>query len=436
MLRFRNIFRKKTDSIRHGILTPLGPARIILTGLILAFLIVGCQSKVQEGKKSVGEASFTVWPSEPPAACPFQKSQFITGIAFTPRHAEYGHADTWYPSWASNGNLYSPFTDGSVDGVKSTSAGPKATTGFAEILGNDPMHLKVRPIGTVAASPEPYGGRYPCGTLVYDGIWYYGTYVLDDLNGTCGNWCVLGPFVGFRVSKDYGKTWQRPDLTPLHNLFGESAKNGRKVKIGSPHFVDFGKNMEYSPDGKAYLVAHGATRPDAHNSWISGDQIYLLRVRPSPENINDASKYEFFAGYGRNGEPKWSKRFTDIRPLFTWNDHAGCVTMTYDAPLKRYLMCVTHGWPTIGKFDTYVLESGRITGPWKLVTYMKHFGEQGYFVNIPSKFISADGRTAWLCYAANFTNGYLHTHYRANPAGGRYGMCLHEIKLLSPSFHR
>jgi hypothetical protein len=38
---------------------------------------------------------------------------------------------------------------------------------------------------------------------------------------------------------------------------------------------------------------------------------------------------------------------------------------------------------------------------------MGHFGEQGYFVNFPSKFIGKDGRSAWLCYAANFTNGYL-----------------------------
>jgi hypothetical protein len=28
-----------------------------------------------------------------------------------------------------------------------------------------------------------------------------------------------------------------------------------------------------------------------------------------------------------------------------------------------------------------------------LVTFMRNFGEQGYFANFPSKFISADGRT-------------------------------------------
>lgn len=45
---------------------------------------------------------------------PVEDSQEIVDIAFTGQHAEYTHADTWYPSWASDGNLYSPWTDGSI----------------------------------------------------------------------------------------------------------------------------------------------------------------------------------------------------------------------------------------------------------------------------------------------------------------------------------
>jgi hypothetical protein len=111
----------------------------------------------------------------------------------------------------------------------------------------------------------------------------------------------------------------------------------------------------------------------------------------------------------------------------------GCVTMTYDAPLKKFLLCVTDGGNTVSYFNTYILEADRLTGPWRRVAYFRHFGEQAYFVNLPSKFIGADGRTLWLCYAANFSQGWNGVRFEARPAGSRYGMCLQEIRLLSPA---
>ena len=44
-------------------------------------------------------------------------------------------------------------------------------------------------------------------------------------------------------------------------------------KLGVMHFVDFGKNIQHLPDGKAYLVGHGAARmlPSTVGavSWLS-----------------------------------------------------------------------------------------------------------------------------------------------------------------------
>jgi hypothetical protein len=377
------------------------------------------------------------WPSEPPAGCPFPPSNAFAGIRFTGAHARYADADTWYPSWASDGNLYSPWTDGQVGTVISSSFGKNPTTGYATILGDSPHDLKIVNAGVYPGNPAPYGGRYPCGSLVYNGVWHYGTYCLMDSDGDPAkglNWDILGPFVGFRHSGDFGRTWTDTRHTPQRPLFDEPAKPGGPVKIGSPHFVDFGKNLEHSPDGKAYLVAHGAVATDptprpANLSWITGDQIYLFRVEPAVANMNNPAKYEFFAGHDRRGRAVWSRRFSDLKPLVEWDDRAGCVTMTYNATLKRYLMCITDGGNTISRFNTYILESDSISGPWKLVVFMKNFGEQAYFVNIPSKFIAADGRGLWLMYAANFTNGYLHTNYRDDPPGSGYGMCLQQVRL-------
>lgn len=391
-----------------------------------------------------------LWPSKPPRDCPFPPSEQFGGLIFTGRHAEYTHADTWYPTWASDDNLYSPWTDGNfedqwrvafdqpgavecsskLDNPANTGHEGRSGTGHAKIIGDDPLNLKLENLGIHYASPLPYGGRYPCGSLVYDGVWYYGTYCLDETDRGL-NWDVLGPFVGFRISRDFGQTWEDTPHTPANPIFGESGKNGRKVKIGAPHFVDFGKNMEHSPDGKAYLVGHGATRPEAELAWIAGDQAYLIRVPPSPATMNDASQYEFFAGYDAFGKARWSGDFRDIQPLLEWNGRIGHVTATYNPGLRKYLMCITDGWPTIGPMNTFLLEADQLTGPWRLITFMERFGAQAYFVNIPSKFIGRDGETFWLCYSANFTNqpGVLNTTFESNPPGSRYAMCLQEVRL-------
>lgn len=409
--------------------------RLITRVLIATVVLFVCFAHKTASPSSSQPVGLKAWPSEPPADIPFAPSQELTGIAFTGRYAHYGNADTWYPTWASNGNLYSPWTDGKVNGVSSTSSSAKATTGYATIIGDDPLHLTITDVGIYPASPVPYGGRYPAGSLVYNGVWFYGTYCLRQTPGKGLNWDILGPFVGFRYSTDYGQTWHESPHTPEHPLFNEPVKMWGPVKLGLPHFVDFGKNMEHSPDGKAYIVSQGAIEADpkprgANLSWITGDQIYLARVRPSIKTIDRRSEYEYFAGHDAHGHDLWTRKFSEIQPLINWNNNMGNVSVTYDAPLKKYIMAVTDGGNTTSKFNTYILESSKITGPWRLVVYMHNFGEQGYFVNFPSRFISKDGRTAWLSYSANFTNSYLHTDYKSDPPGGGYWWTLQEVRLL------
>lgn len=87
--------------------------------------------------------------------------------------------------------------------------------------------------------------------------------------------CVQGPFIDFRystvVSPKTPPQWYEPRVdmsSATDNLFQESSMNNQKVKFGAPHVVDFGKELEYSPDKKVYIIAHGATRSAAHQSWM------------------------------------------------------------------------------------------------------------------------------------------------------------------------
>jgi hypothetical protein len=80
--------------------------------------------------------------------------------------------------------------------------------------------------------------------------------------------------------------------------------------------------------------------------------------------------------------------------------------------------------------NSYILEANEMTGPWRLVTYMKDFGQQGYFLNIPTKFISAGGRTAWLCYSGNFAKDWRGEVMQEKPPDSHYGLVLQQIRLL------
>ena len=387
-----------------------------------------------------------VWKSEKPSDCPFPQSNAFNQIRFLGVKSGFRVGDTFYPSWADDDLMYSPWTDGDtwrLDGSwenSNSALGEHATTGQAVLEGDDPTTLVVYSLGINQASARPYQGRYPCGSLVYNGVWYYGTYCLGPAGSSqygelIVNWPWLGAFVGFRKSTDKGLTWKDCPHTPEKGLFGETGINGYPVKIGSPHFVDFGKNMEHSPDGKAYMVAHGADINDKmprfwNSSWITGDQIYLLRVTPSIENMNDITKWEFYAGKDGQGNAVWTSKFDDIRPLLEWNNNMGCVTVTYNAPLKKYLMCVTDGGNTCAKMNTFILESNSLTGDWKLITYLKDFGEQAYFVNIPSKFISRDGKTMWLLYSGNYATNWNGEKIIENPPGSHYGLVMQKIELI------
>ncbi|CAE7752877.1 unnamed protein product, partial [Symbiodinium necroappetens] len=288
----------------------------------------------------------------------------VDQVHFTGRYAAYAGADTWYPSWSSDGDLYTPWTDGKVGSIRASSACAGAacmsTTGFARVSGEDPFNLSIKDVGVFESSPSPYHGRYPSASLHYDGVWYYGTYALDNENhepgaapeessesqaagkhqtgGYCGNWCIQGPFVGFRWSRDGGKTWEEPRKTMANysdNLFGEAAPNNRsKVKFGAPHVVDLGQNLAHQPNGasdpRLYLVGHGASAPMSPTSWMQGSEVYLARGRPDVERINDAAAWEFYAGNG-----SWSPGdVSRAKPLVSWGNRTGVTTITYIPAVK------------------------------------------------------------------------------------------------------
>jgi len=116
--------------------------------LVLGIITVGLATAGDRDAPTDAENGF-VWDSAIPDDCPFERSQTITGIYFTGRHSDYHCGDTFYPSWASDGNLYSPWTDGVTDGVRCGSGGSLERgfrTGHAVMIGDDPLNLVTRAV--------------------------------------------------------------------------------------------------------------------------------------------------------------------------------------------------------------------------------------------------------------------------------------------------
>lgn len=374
------------------------------------------------------------WPDEVPSGSPFPESKRFSGVRFPGPYANYQIADTFYPSWGADGKLYTPYMDGQCVGSPGSYGGTTpASLGAVVVTGDHPLDLQML-CSTMLREKGSYDGRYASASLHKDGVWYYGSYLLDHApppgKPECNNYCTLGPFVGWETSTDGGLTWTPSPHTSDAPLFGEDPAAAH-VRLGALHVVDFGKDMEHSPDGYAYLVGHGGgpDKATTQNTWMSSDYLYMVRVKPSPETINDPKAYEFFAGKDARGKDVWSKKLGDLSPIARWPARLGSATITYDPHLDVYLMWVstthdgvdTEGGPT----DTMLLESDSLTGEWRMVHYLPKFGPQSYFVNTPSKFLSPGGRS-WMSYSAN----YGVADAVGSPEGSTYTWVLREMQLV------
>ena len=124
---------------------------------------------------SYAPAPWVVWPNEPHAGIPWPRSADLLDAEL-----EWGRnavppnigADTWYPSWAADGNLYSSFTDGTVAGVNSHSySGHTATTGYASFRVGvdargrpDPFNMTMFNVATFPEPADPYESRESINT--------------------------------------------------------------------------------------------------------------------------------------------------------------------------------------------------------------------------------------------------------------------------------
>jgi hypothetical protein len=233
--------------------------------------------------------------------------------------------------------------------------------------------------------------RKPTGMLCIQGAVYLAFQNLNE------NTFDDAPAASIARSNDYGNTWTWDSSAPM---FGGAGKTPLFTTI---FFLDYGKNSINSID--SYVYAYGLD-----NNWREQQALYLARVPAS--SIQTRSSWQFFTGVDAGGNPLWTSDITqkkpvvlDTRLLYPVMFGTDCPAqnpviaqggVVYDQPLKRYIFsswsCATHE----------IYEAPQPWGPWSHVLSndfgpLRGLHNRGqYGTSIPSKFISADGKTLML----------------------------------------
>jgi hypothetical protein len=302
-----------------------------------------------------------------------------------------GNGDLWPSCWASDDNLYAANGDGTAFGTTFTDMAVSRISGTPRALSGVTLTTNV---GT-NWSGSNYT-RKPTGMLCTGGAIYL---AFQNLNEVTFN---DAPAASIAKSTDDGETWTWDASAPM---FGtpQNAANAKAYKFTTIFFLDYGKDSENAIDG--YVYAYGLD-----NNWRSQETMYLARV--PADKVQTRAAWTFFTGMNSAGSPAWTSDITkkqpvltDTRLLYPVMFGADCPPedqviaqggVTYDAPLRRYLFsswsCSTHEF----------YEAPQPWGPWKHfestdfgpLRLKQNRGQYG--TSIPSKFISADGKTLWL----------------------------------------
>ncbi|RVX41602.1 VCBS repeat protein [Nonomuraea polychroma] len=301
------------------------------------------------------------------------------------------HGDLWPNCWSDDDNVYTAYGDGigfantySDIGVARISGMPGNLTGAQLPIGDN--------VGQVWTANHT---RKPTGMACVDGTLYL---AVQDLALDFDD----APAATIARSTDHGRTWTWDRSAPM---FG----NGVFTTI---MFLDYGKAYANAPDSYVYAYGLDHNWRDSFAGRVP-DPVDVWLARVPRDSVQNRSAWQFVSGFTASGTPTWSSDIgrrvavlRDDRRLYPDVYTAGRVRnlsvisqggVVYNKPLDRYIYT---SW-TEYTFEFY--ESPTPWGPWNHVT-SKDFGgypwtrtkHGGYATTIPSKYISADGKSMWL----------------------------------------
>ena len=299
---------------------------------------------------------------------PLPPSPLIAEIRWAPKESVLHFADdsdNWPLTWADDDALYTAYGDGS--GFEPF-VPKKLSMGLAKVVGDATAPHGINlPSATFDSFGDGKKGRKACGILMVDGTLYL---LARNLANSQLAW-----------STDHGATWTWADWK-----FTES--------FGCPTFLNFGQNYRGARDDYVYLVS-----PDTDTAYQRADRVVLARV---PRNkIRARAAYEFYAGRDAQGGLTWSSEIGQRRGIFEAKGQCYRLGLTYNAGLKRYLLCMTGPGRDprfAGGFGIY--DAPEPWGPWTTAFYTDTWDiGPGESSSLPTKWMSVGGRTVHLVFS-------------------------------------
>ena len=353
----------------------------------------------------------------------------ITGATLgSPTEYTSGSGDTWYNTWADDGNVYATADDAS--GFNGTC---NNNVTFNELSGSDPNAL-TSPYVNCMTSFGPAVNSQGCadsytwkngGMISVSGTIYDVVACQEDGVGSNANGLQPSEDASIIKSTDHGRHWS--------NAFGTTNDpNGAEPPLGSnghpmatfpgssfsaPFFINYGQddNTASTADGgDTYVYA-----ASANGVAYDGSAMILGRVlRSQIANLNSADWQYYTGAPGGDGtnSANWSNDVNAAQPVLTSPSHqlSQCA-IQYLPALHRYIMTsFAYAYPAWRPTSDTTLAFFQAPTPWGPWTqfFTQDTQPNGWYDTVPvSKFTSADGLSTTLFAAGDFGNGSLyHLH--------------------------
>lgn len=336
--------------------------------LFLGLTLLALTASVLPGGFAAAKAQTPSGDVRRPGEAPYPPSPLIRALSWAPagtiRRAAKD-SDNWPMTWADDDHLYTAYGDGTGFAPK---VPEKLSLGLARVEGEPDSFRGINLRSSdVEAKGDGKAGRKASGLLMVDGTLYM---LVRNVDNAQLAW-----------SGDHGETW---------TWAGWKFTEG----FGCPTFLNFGKDYVGARDGYVYVYSH-----DSDGAYTPADRLVLARVPKG--RVRDRDAYEFFRDLRDDGSPSWTAEIGRRGAVFLNPGRCYRTSVSYDAGLKRYLLCQTGSdGPVRAGFGIY--DAPEPWGPWTTVSLTDAWDVlPGESCSFPTKWMSKDGTALYLVFSGN-----------------------------------